>query len=254
MTTTPSGPAYAIESVGNALRILLMLRERRSLRVTDVSNELNVARSTAHRLLATLASLGFVKQDRSSREYRAGRVLIEIGLAAVGDLDVRQKAQPHMELLARELRETVNLIVLEGSGARFIHGVEGDRPIRVSSRTGYLIPAHSTSGGKVLLAELRDEEVRALFPNGLSTVTSHTICQFDQLKTELATVRSHGYALNVSESEVNLHAVAVPIRVGERAVAALAVSTPAQRMGVREIPIFVAALHQAAGGISDDMS
>lgn len=256
MTPIPPGrsPAYLIESVHNALRILLLLRERPSLRVTDVSVELGVARSTAHRLLSTLAADGFVKQDRSSRRYRAGRVLVEIGLAAVGDLDVRRKAHPHIEALAEELGETVNLLVLEGAGTRFIDGVEGNRPVRVTTRTGYLLPAHATSGGKVLLAELRDREVRSLFPAGLPALTSHTISDFDRLEEELATVRRQGYALNVGESEVGLHAVAVPIRVGPGyAVAGLAVSTPAHRLGAREIPAMVAALRRAAAAISGDL-
>ncbi|MGH3750003.1 MAG: IclR family transcriptional regulator, partial [Micromonosporaceae bacterium] len=152
---------YTIESVDNALRVLLLLRQQPQVRVTDVSDQLGVARSTAHRLLSTLAHHGFVHQDRMTRAYRAGRVFIELGLAAVGDLDVRRKARQHLEALSEKLRETVNLLVLEGAGSRFIDGVEGDRPVRVSLRTGVLLPASSTSGGKVLLAELPVDEVRA---------------------------------------------------------------------------------------------
>ena len=140
-------PPYAIESVDKALRLLLLMRNRREIRVTDVSSELGVARSTAHRLLTTLAHHGFTVQDWVSKSYRPGRVLVEIGLAAVGELDVRRKARHHMEKLAGELRETANLVVLEGGNVRIVDGVESDQALRVTSRTGALVPAHAGREG-----------------------------------------------------------------------------------------------------------
>lgn len=247
-------PPYAIGSVDKAMLILLMIRDRGEVRVTDVSDELGVARSTAHRLLLTLAHRGFVAQDRVTRAYRAGRVMVEIGLSAVGGLDVRRKARRHMEWLAAELHETVNLLVLEGNGTRFIDGVEGDRPLRVSSRTGTLLPAHSTSGGKVLLAELPDEEVLALFPDGLIRVTDRTITNPDALCVELRSVRDLGYGVNHEESAPGLDAVAVCVRdhLG-RALAALAVSLPHQRMTQGNLHMMLPLLRSAAEAISQDL-
>jgi DNA-binding IclR family transcriptional regulator len=83
-------------------------RERSELRVTDVSDELGVARSTAHRLLATLSHHGFVRQEAGSRSYRAGSVLVEIALAWSGRSDIRPLARPHLAQLAARLHETVN--------------------------------------------------------------------------------------------------------------------------------------------------
>ncbi|WP_395110965.1 IclR family transcriptional regulator [Actinomadura sp. SCN-SB] len=237
-----------------ALLVLLMIRERGEVRVTDVSDDLGVARSTAHRLLLTLANRGFVAQDRVTRAYRAGRVLVEVGLSAVGELDVRRKARRHMERLAAELHETVNLLVLEGAGSRFIDGVEGDRTLRVTSRTGLLLPAHSTSGGKVLLAELPDDEVVALFPDGLPRVTDRTITDFEALKAELRSVRDLGYAVNHEESSPGLDAVAVCVRdhLG-RALAALAVSLPHQRMTQGYLHMMLPPLRATAEAISRDL-
>lgn len=247
-------PPYAIGSVDKAMVVLLLIRERGEVRVTDVSDELGVARSTAHRLLLTLAHRGFVAQDRVTRAYRAGRVLVEIGLSAVGGLDVRRKARRHMERLAAELHETVNLMVLEGNGSRFIDGVEGDRPLRVSSRTGTLLPAHSTSGGKVLLAELPDDEVAALFAAGLTRVTDRTITDPDALNAELRSVRDLGYAVNHEESAPGLDAVSVCVRdhLG-RALAALAVSLPHQRMTQGNLHMMLPPLRAAAEAISRDL-
>jgi DNA-binding IclR family transcriptional regulator len=247
-------PPYAIESVDKALRLLLLLRDRGEVRVTDVSAELGVARSTAHRLLMTLAHHGFVAQDRVSRVYRVGRVLYEIGLSAAGELDIRRKARLHMELLAAELRETVNLLVLEGSGCRFVDGVEGDRQIRVTSRTGTLLPAHATSGGKLLLAELARDEVDARFPDGLTSVTDRTITALSDLHAELDDIRSQGYAVNRGESEPDLFAVAVCVRDhSQRAVAALAVSVPALRVNDAQLEALLGPLRSTSEAIGNDL-
>ncbi|SCL20128.1 transcriptional regulator, IclR family [Micromonospora rhizosphaerae] len=245
-------PPYAIESVDKALRLLLLMRHRGTVRVTDVSDELGVARSTAHRLLMTLAHHGFVAQDTVSRSYRVGRVMVEIGLAAVGELDVRRKARQHMEKLAAELRETVNLLVLEGAEVHFIDGVESDRTLRVTARTGLLVPAHATAGGKALLAELSASELEALYPNGLDRMTERTLTDINLLRDELAEVRRLGYAINRGEREHGVHAVAVCIRDhAGRAVAALATSVPAPRAS--RLHSFVEPLRRSADAIGRDL-
>jgi DNA-binding IclR family transcriptional regulator len=243
-------PAYTIDAVDNALRVLLMLRERSEVRVTDVSDELGVARSTAHRLLATLSHHGFVRQEAGSRSYRAGSVLVEIALAASGRSDIRPLARPHLAQLAARLHETVNLLVLEGDNVRFVDGVESDQPVRVTVRTGALMPAHSTSGGKVLLAELAPHHLHALYPEGPRRVTDRTITDLRELEEELAAVRREGYATNVGENEIGLNACAVPIRDRSGTVhAALVASLPAARLGPMQTPRLVQQLKQTAATI-----
>lgn len=247
-------PRYLIESVDQALRLLLLFQTERTLRVTDVAREFGIARSSAHRLLSTLAWRGFVSQDRVNKEYRAGRVLVQIGLNSISELDIRRKAHRHLEEVAATTHETVNLLVLEGGGSRFIDGVESDRPLRVGLRTGVLLPAYATAGGKVLIADLAREELAAMYPRGLRPVTKATVASLAALEGQLAVVREQGFALNVDESELGLRAVAVAIRdhLG-RAVASIAVSTPANRMTEGDAARFVDILTAAASKISADL-
>lgn len=250
-----SPPPYLVESVDKALRILLMFRKHRTLRVTDVSVELGVARSTAHRLLSTLMHQGFVSQDRLTKAYRSGRVFVEIGLAAIGDLDVRRKARHYLEQLSLEYHETVNLLMLEGAFCRFIDGVEGDRPLRVGLRTGLVLPAHTTSGGKVLLAELPVEEVRSLYKDGMRALTKRSLPNLGLLEVELERVRRRGHAVNHGESEEELSAVAVPVRNSSgQAIAALALSTPTSRMSDRDVLVFAESLKRVASRISGELT
>ena len=159
-----TGPAYPIASVNNALLLLLLFREQPRVRLTDACKYLGVAHSTAHRLLAMLAHHGFVQQEPVTRAYIAGPALVEVGLAVVGSLNVREQARPMMEELAAETGETVHLGVLEGDQVRYVDAVESERALRVVARTGTLVPAHCTSLGKALLGQLTDQQVAALYP------------------------------------------------------------------------------------------
>lgn len=231
----PAGPApaYPIASVDNALRLLMLFRDRPRVRLSEASEHLGVAHSTAHRLMAMLAYHGFVRQEAGSRAYVAGPALVEIGLAAVRELDIRLHARPVLESLAASFGETVHLAVLEGGNVRYLDAVESPRALRVASRAGSVLAANCTASGKALLAELSDAEVMAVFAgqDTLSALTSRSITSCPRLLAELRTVRVRGCAVNVEESEEGVASVAVAVRVPRGApAAALAVSAPVSRM------------------------
>src|SRR5215212_8391310 len=158
-------PQYPIESVDNALQVLLLLGEKPKLRLTDVSQYLGVASSTAHRLLAMLQYRGFVRQEAATRSYVPGPTLDKLAFGLLRRLDVRTRARPLLEQLNAELQETVHLGRLEGANVHFIDSIESPRAVRVGSRLGRSMPAHCTSNGKAMLATLTDAELTALYPD-----------------------------------------------------------------------------------------
>ena len=212
----PTGPppAYPIASVDNALRLLMLFRDTPRVRLSEASEHLGVAHSTAHRLMAMLAYHGFVRQEPGSRAYVAGPALVEIGLAAVRELDIRLHARPVLESLAASLGETVHLAVLEGGNVRYLDAVESPRALRVASRTGSALAANCTASGKAMLAELPDAEVSAIFAgqDTLSALTGRSITSCARLLAELREVRARGCAVNVEESEEGVASVAVAVR------------------------------------------
>lgn len=226
-------PAYPIASVDNALRLVRLFNERDSLRLTDACSYLGVAHSTAHRLLAMLIHHGFVQQDPQSRTYRPGPTLTEIGLAVVERSDVRTKARPLLVDLVDQFNETVHLMTLEGTKVRYVDAVEGSRALRVAPRTGSLLPAHCTSGGKALLADLPDERIRALYadPEALVPQTDRSVSSLPALFAALEDVRANGYATNYEESEEGVGSAAVALRdASGTALAAVAVAVPTVRL------------------------
>lgn len=248
-------PAYPIESVDNALRLLQRLRDVGALRLKEAAAEIDVAPSTAHRLLAMLVYRGFAVQD-SSKRYLPGPSLGigPAGLAWTGKL--RRAAQVHLEMLAAKTGETVSLTVRVGASTRFLDTVEGAGILRVGDRQGAVLPARLTSGGKVLLAALDDDELRDLFlgPAAVGAREDISTEDFESLLDELRGVRLRGFAANVEGTEPGVSAVgeAVHDRSG-RAIAAVSVAVPSSRL--REVLEggLVGSLHFAVRHLEADL-
>lgn len=214
---------YTIESVDNAMRLLLLLQRDGRLRLCDAAAELGLARSTTHRLLGTLSARGFAVQDRD-RLYCPGPALHAPARRRITTPDLRHLAHPHLLRLNRQTGETVHLMVRIGTDVRFLDSVEGTQALRVGSRAGVTLPAHRTSGGKALLAELSGSELEALYGENGSRA------DLPALRRMLTRVRRHGYGVNTDESEPGITAVGMCVfDRDERACAALTLSAPSVR-------------------------
>ena len=241
-------PAYALSSVDNALRLLQLLRDQGFLRLKDAATQLEVAPSTAHRLMSMLVYRGFALQDES-RCYLPGP---SMGVGPAG-LDwtrvLRDIAQNHLELLSNSTGETVSLMVRVGTQVRFLSSVESGQLLKVGSRQGTVLPAHRTSGGKAMLAELEPaifEELyrtdRALDPDSALTDT-----EFHRLTRELRTVRRLGYAVNKQETEEAVVAYGVCVHdPAGRPLGAVSVSLPVSRDRPAGVETLVAKIRAAA--------
>ena len=224
-------PTYSIEAVDNALQLLQLLRDVGTLRLKDAAEELGVAPSTAHRLLAMLVYRGFAVQDET-RRYVPGPAM-GVGPAGLGWTRLlRSLAQPHMELLSAQLNETVNLRVRVGTKVRFLATVEGNNVLRVGDRQGTVMPANKTSGGKAMLAELEPHMIDQLFRSSNAEIGGDTIpaADYPAFLRELESIRGNGFAANFEGTEDGVSALGMALhnRHGH-VVGALSVATPATR-------------------------
>ncbi|EUA00162.1 iclR helix-turn-helix domain protein [Mycobacterium kansasii 824] len=121
-------PQYPIESVDNALKLLLLLGERPEIRLSEATRYLGVASSTAHRLLAMLTYRGFVRQDPVSKAYLPGPALTSVAFSIFSRIDIQGAAMPIMRDLSERLRETIHVGMLDGADVRFVAAVEGRPP------------------------------------------------------------------------------------------------------------------------------
>lgn len=239
---------HPIGAVENALRLLVLLRDRAWITVSEASVELGVSRSTAHRLLSTLLAYGLVRQDPNTRAYRGGPMLIELAKSASNPEDIVAILHPSLERVQAAVGETTHLIMLEDRNCRFVDSVECKQPLRTTERIGVVYPAHVTSGGKALLAELDPEQLLELFPSArLQPLNDRGLRTREELLAELEQIREQGYATNFGQSEMGINAVGMAVRSGDgAAIAAIAISAPEQRLPAARVPDLVHELRNAA--------
>jgi IclR family acetate operon transcriptional repressor len=223
-------PNYPVESVDHALALMEMVRDYGRVRLSVAARLLGVSVSTAHRLMAMLVYRGYAVQD-ASRRYVPGPAM---GLPPAGvswTVEVRRRAHPHLEDLARATGETTNLLVLAGTEARFMASVEGHRPVRVGDRQGVVLPAADVSAGKAMLAAMDPADVERVYRRrAAQDGTAFDARAHAKLATELDAVRHRGFASNDEGTEEGICAVGMAIRDGsDAAVAGLSVAVPHQR-------------------------
>lgn len=221
-------PAYFLDSVDNALHLLQVLRDEGRLRLKDAAELLGIAPSTAHRLLSMLVYRGFAVQDES-RVYLPGAAIGIPPVASYWTKEFRSRAQPHLELLLAQVDETVNLVIRVGISVRFLLTLESSRYLRVGDRQGSVLSARFASGGKAMLATLDDARLAQLY-RGSAAPDPLADREFEELVSELRTVRSHGYATNIEETEEGLVAIGAALRnrTGET-IGAFSVAAPSVR-------------------------
>lgn len=227
----------SVQSVDRAITVLEFLSSRGWSGVTEVANELDIHKSTAYRLLATLRDRGLVEQDSATEKYRLGFGMVLLASTVTGDLDIVRYARPICERLSDETEETVTVTALEGDEAVIIHQSISTSSMMAVDWSGWHTPLHASAAGKVLLAHMPEEQRRHILRKPLEALTEHTVTDGSALRRQLEEVRESGYGYIVEELEVGVTAVGAPIRAADGAViAAVAVSGPAFRLPAESVP------------------
>ena len=251
----PGRPARdgLVVSLLHGLAILDMFeRDRTVIGLADIARQLGVHRSNASRLAATLASAGYLEPASEPGKYRLAGKIAALGELAAADNELRRAALPSLRELVSELGETGHLAVLEGNEAVTVEVVDGWHSLRMHSWVGKRSPAHCSSMGKALLADLAPAELTALYAGSqLEARTPSTITSRRQLERCLAEVRARGYAEDREELETGLCCVAAPVfNHAGAVVASISVSGPASRIHETTVPGIAAEVRRAASQIS----
>jgi len=228
-----SNERYHVRAVERALFILkAFLGNAEELSTGEIGKQIELDPSTTFRLLATLESHGFVKQDGVTGKYRLGVQCLELGSQFLKSNDVRGSALNVMQDLRDQFGETVHLGILDGDEIVYLEKVAGSHAIGLmSSRVGGRAPAYATAIGKVLLANLPPKELVLRYARRkLARCTETTITKWNDLQKELARVTQDGYAIDNQEHETGVKCVAAPIYGHRGAVAALSISGPVERI------------------------
>ncbi len=241
-----------VNSVLNAVRILELLSQGRSLGITELSKELEIPKSSTHNILQTLESKGFVEKNSETLKYNLGTALVELGYRAQNELAICRIAKPYLNGINQETDETVHLTLLDNNEVLYVDCVESKRRLRTYSVIGIRAPLYCTAVGKAIMAELTEDQIKDIIRlKGLQRLTALTITNEKDLFLDLEETRTRGFSIDNMEHEDHLVCVGAPIKNAAGEIfASLSVSGPSNRMSEARINEIGNLVRNSAGEIS----
>lgn len=235
----------AVKSAYRTMELLELLADTpRRLTLAELQRGLDVPKSSLHGLLQTLMARGWVTERGGG--YGIGLRALRVGAAYLDRDPMVRAAGPLLAGLQRQLDETIHLARLDGADVVYLASRESQHHLRVVSRIGRRLPAHTTALGKVLLAARDPAEVDALLPATLVALTPDTVTDRQALHAELAETRVRGWSYEAGQNTPGLGCFAVAIPAAYPALDAVSCSIPLARLTDAHCRTIVAALTECA--------
>lgn len=242
-----------VPAVERAIELLQVLAHAgKPLMLSELSERTAASRSTAFNTLATLQRYGFVEKDERYKTYRLGLGLFELGRAYLDQVSLIPAFTQYARELVERCQETVKLGVRDGREVVYLAAQEGPHSVRLVALVGERRPAHITAVGKVLLAQLTDDELIALYRTYVfAKPTPTAIDSLPMLQQALAVIRQQQIAYDQQESSIGVNCVAVPIHdYSGKVVAAMSIGVPHARWNDRRRVELTELLHCAAAQLA----
>lgn len=241
-------------TVGKAMAVLdRVAAAGRPIRFAELAAQSPYPRATLFRLLQTLTNQGMLAYDPERQVYSLGVRLVRLAHAAWRQSSLAPLARRHLDTLAAELGHTVHLAQLDNGQVLYLDKRTPAVPLDIFSQAGKVGPAYCTGVGKVMLAFL-DPPAReqAISQQSFHRFTAATIATAEALRTELASVRARGHAVDREEHEPGIICAAVPILSrSHRVLGALSVTATTARTSLPALEQAVPALARAADAVAD---
>ncbi|QCS44708.1 IclR family transcriptional regulator [Natrinema versiforme] len=178
--------------------------------VTELANNLDIAKSTAHTYLSTLEQKEYITKDGNT--YNLSLKFLDHGMHTLTNHKVASASRPSLKQTAEETGELVWLIVEEHGRAVYLDRAKGDKAVQTNGRRGLRTYLHVLAAGKAILAHMDDKEMREVIDrHGLPAQTENTITNRETLFRELERARERGYAYNNAEEVNGVRAIGAPI-------------------------------------------
>jgi IclR family pca regulon transcriptional regulator len=217
--------------------------------LSEVAAASGLTRAGARRILLTLQTLGYVVSD--GKLFTLTPRILDLGFAYLSSMPIWNRAEPVMEALVQQVQESCSAAVLDATDIVYVMRVPTQKIMRISLGVGSRLPAWCTSMGRLLLADLDDEALRArLEASNVEPLTRHTLTDIDTLVAKVLQARRQRWCLVNQELEEGLISIAAPIvDRGGRMVAALNISGQANRTSAKVmqdtmLPALVAAAQE----------
>ena len=225
--------ANPIQVAGKLFSVIELLAMRGSLSLMEISSTLDINKSTAHRLLASLQYMGYVHQHFENGKYGLTYKIVELSSHILERIDIVQEVRPFLQKLMQQSGETVHFVKLIGANAVYLDKVQNpNNTVQMVSRIGSQIPFYCSGVGKAIASMLPESEVYSLWnQSNILKKTPYTITDYNEFLFTLQKIRQKGYALDNEENETGIRCIAVAFDLpGQNQHFAFSISAPVNRM------------------------
>ncbi|GAE26583.1 transcriptional regulator [Halalkalibacter wakoensis JCM 9140] len=250
----PAISKESFSSMRNALRLLnLFTIEEPELTLSDIAEKLQVAPSTAHRLIHTLLYSGMLVKEPLTKMYRPSSSILSMGNTFLSKYNLCQISIPILEELTQKTGETAHVSIIRESKVIYLYKVDSQHPVHLLSHAGKQNPIHCTSTGQVILAYQRDEIIQQVIDAGLPSYTSETIVSEVKFRERLSIIQKQGYAVSQEELHLGVTSIAAPIFYKGQVIASVSIAGPTVRMKGPKLETLIKSVKLASTTISKKM-
>jgi len=244
---------YQIKSIVKAFNLMEILATKNEFQLAELCRLLKCPKTTVHRMLLTLESLGYVQQNPKNLGYMASIKVFHLAGKVVQNLNFIEIARPLMIELSEKSSETINLGTLDGLDIICVDKVESKYHLKLDQPIGSRARAYHTGMGKAVLAYLSEEERARLFlKHGISPGTSKSLKTISAIEKDLQKVREQGYAVDDEEYITGVRCVGAPIfDHNAKVIAGLSIAGPSLRIKEKNIESLAKLVAETAAFVSN---
>ncbi len=228
-------PIQVSERIFNVIECLA---QNGAMGLQDLSTELNLNKSTVHRILNSLICMDYVRQDAETSKYSLSFKICGLSNQILSQNSMIDIARPFIKELSANSGETVHLVQLDGINATYIDKVEASQnSVRMISMVGKSIPLYCSGVGKAILADMPNSKIESIWKlSFIHQLTEHTVTRFVDFMNLIEETRRSGYALDNEENEIGVRCIAVSLKsYNGKSTHAISISAPKDRMSDNRI-------------------
>jgi len=244
-----------VKSLDRGLDILeYIATARHSPSFSQLLKDLEIPRSSLFHLLTNLLSRNFLERDPKTERYRLGAEVVEIA-RKVQRPSLRDQVTPLLHQLSLEVSETCGFYVRRGDSVEVVASAISTQALSYTMKAGMNAPLYAVSAGKIMLSELRPEELSQYLARvTFAPVTPHTVRSKSRLKKEIGKVKATGFAYSREEFTLGITAIATAVRSEAKIHGAINLAVPTARFTRSRDADFREALRRAAQIIANEIS
>jgi IclR family pca regulon transcriptional regulator len=247
LTDVQVAPRDIIDGLVTGIHVITAFNDDNArLTPSTLSERIGISRSAARRYLLTLVHTGMAATD--GRLFWLTPKVLTLGRSYLDSARLPRAIVPYLQRLTAQINESTNYSVLEGDDVVYVSRVNAPRHLTPGFEPGTRLPAYAATAGRVMLAALPDDELKAYLARvELVPYTHMAVTDKQQLWRELMTIREQGFGVTENQYEIGMRGISVPINsrhgplVGALSVSMMISSSSKAEATARCVPALQAA-------------